>query len=572
MTIVNSADASSVGLSHAGPVDTVSLVADSTGPTLALRGLRAGTGIALVENASDQSVTIDGSGTLSTLASETIPVGSQGATMVSSSNSASAHRIKSLVAGAGMTLTTDGQTVTLTSSVQSSSLTLQHAGAAGSVSLITGTGLNVRGLQAGTGVVLTANTTNQTVVVDGPTLATETVPVGSQGGTMVSSASSAGAHRLKALVAGTGIQLSSDGTTLTVTNASPATGLNLTHAGAAGSIPLVTGTGLGVRGLKTGTGIALTENPVDQTVTVDGPTLATETVPVGSQGATMVSSGSSAGAHRLKAVVAGTGIQLSSDGTTLTVTNASPATGLSLTHAGGAGSVSLVATSGGTLPLRGLRAGYGVGVAVDPGDQTAVLVRSHRRVVAHLRPVDCTSASGQLSVRWMRQLTPSGWPTEAQPLPVPAWRYAASASASHSGSLQGWLAGVPAEATTMGFDLDVTVVTEAPAGLAATDYAVTLCAVAQGWSTVSYTGALHVPALTTAKPVTARVAFTNGTCVGVDTQSRPNLYDFSSDSAGLAGDPQPIYIQLTGTASQAQDLLLLGWRFGFLPGPSTTST
>lgn len=108
-------------------------------------------------------------------------------------------------------------------------------------------------------------------------------------------------------------------------------------------------------------------------------------------------------------------------------------------------------------------------------------VRSHRAAVAAVRPQDVTETRDQMTVTAAGgTLAPEGWTSAA--CRVPTIRYAATQAPIHSGYVQAVVSGLPAEAATMGFDVDIT-------GLGATQplaFAVEVYAVTAAWACTTY--------------------------------------------------------------------------------------
>lgn len=377
-------------------------------------------------------------------------------------------RTKGLVAGAGIKLSTDGDTVTLENTSTTAGVTLADAGAgaAGSV------GLTADGL--------------------GPSLA------------------------VRRLVAGAGVDLavSADGTGVVVTNASPADALSLASATPSGGAPppansadlVVAGTypALTLRRVVGGAGVTVAADATGVTVSATPPaTLAAE----GGVGETLVGAASTSAAPTVKRLAAGAGLAVASSGTTVTLSNASPASSVtaSTPAAAAANSADLVLGGAGpNLTLRRVQGGSGLGVAVtgdtvtlsalttlgsESGDPatteslvgggsaapslttkrlqagwglraastaSVVTLGSLTPVVAVVRPADVTLTTGSLVVRsGSLTLTPSGtWPADATPYPVPS--IVLRAVAPYAGSVVALVGGLPATANAMGFDVEVT--------------------------------------------------------------------------------------------------------------------
>lgn len=156
------------------------------------------------------------------------------------------------IAGAGIQLTTNNitDTITITNSASSFAVTLADAGTGAHESLVndgTGPSLATKGLTAGTGVSLTGSATDVTITNSAP-------------------------DQVVALTAGAGISTSGTYPNFTITNTDGGTGVSLTSAG--GTETLVndgTGPALATKGLTAGTGVSLTGSATAVTITNSAP-------------------------------------------------------------------------------------------------------------------------------------------------------------------------------------------------------------------------------------------------------------------------------------------------------------
>jgi microcystin-dependent protein len=153
---INSSGGSSVTLTNAGGDET--LVKNGTGPLLATKGLSAGTGISLSSNANWVTVTNSSPASGVTLTS------AGGTETLVNDGTGPSLATKGLSAGTGITLTGTATDITVTNSSPASSVTLASAG--GTETLVndgTGPSLATKGLSAGTGITLTSNATSITI-------------------------------------------------------------------------------------------------------------------------------------------------------------------------------------------------------------------------------------------------------------------------------------------------------------------------------------------------------------------------------------------------------------------------
>jgi len=174
--------------------------------------------------------------------------------------------LKGLLAGSGIILSSDATDVTISNSSPASSSTLTNVGTVPSTGSLVpgdsevGPNFTLKGLLAGSGIILSADSTDVTI-----SNSTTLTNVGTAPGTgsLVPGDSEAGPNfTLKGLLAGTGITLATDGTDVTISNSSPSSEVTLTSLdpGAIGN--LVPGSPqtnpLSIKAISAGTGISLT--------------------------------------------------------------------------------------------------------------------------------------------------------------------------------------------------------------------------------------------------------------------------------------------------------------------------
>lgn len=144
---------------------TESLVNDGVGPTLATKGLTAGTGISLSSTGTDITITNTSTGASVTL---TNAGGSSSESLVND-GVGPAIATKGLVAGTNISLSSTGAEVTINNTMPDTTLT--DAGTGTHQSLVndgTGPALATKGLKAGTGITLSSTGTDITITNSNP--------------------------------------------------------------------------------------------------------------------------------------------------------------------------------------------------------------------------------------------------------------------------------------------------------------------------------------------------------------------------------------------------------------------
>jgi len=345
----------SVTLASAGGTET--LVQDSTGPTLATKGLTAGAGITLTGAANEVTISNASPGSSVTLSSaggaETLVQDGTGPTLAT----------KGLTAGVGVSLTGAANDVTIANTSPATSVSLSSAGGTETL-VVDGTGptLSNKGLTAGIGVSLTGAANDVTIEATGTNITlssaggTETLVQDGTGPTLAT----------KGLTAGTGISLTGAANDVTVENTSPASSVTLASAGGTETL-VVDGTGptLTNKGLTAGTGISLTGAANDVTIEATGTNITlssaggTETLVQDGTGPTLANKG----------LTAGTGISLTGAASDVTIANTSPASSVTLASAGGTETL-VVDGTGPDLTNKGLTAGAGISLTGAANDVT----------------------------------------------------------------------------------------------------------------------------------------------------------------------------------------------------------
>jgi len=243
-------EAPTTTLSSAGGTET--LVNDGTGPTLAIKGLTAGTGIGLAGGANVVTISNTSPASSVTLSSaggtETLVVDGAGPTL---SN-------KGLTAGTGISLTGGANDVTIANTSPASGVTLASAGGTESL-VVDGTGptLSNKGLTAGTGISLTGAANDVTVAATGTN-----ITLSSAGGAVSLVNDGTGPTlAAKGLNAGTAISLTGGANQVTIN--SLGTNVTLSSAGGTSLISDGAGPALTIKGLTAGDGMNVNSNAND---------------------------------------------------------------------------------------------------------------------------------------------------------------------------------------------------------------------------------------------------------------------------------------------------------------------
>lgn len=141
---------------------TESLVNDGVGPTLATKGLTAGTGISLSSTGTDITITNTATASSVTLSS----AGTGPSNSLVNDGVGPAIAVKGLIAGTGVSFTSTLTDITVNNTDPGSAVSLSNAGGSSSESLVNdgvGAALATKGLIAGTGISLSSTATDITI-------------------------------------------------------------------------------------------------------------------------------------------------------------------------------------------------------------------------------------------------------------------------------------------------------------------------------------------------------------------------------------------------------------------------
>ncbi len=244
----------------------IGLFAQKNVTDLEFKSLVAGTNISLSSGTDTVTISSSASGEANTASNLGAGEG------IFSSKSGVDLRLKSIVAGSGVNLSSDTNTITITNSSIGEANTASNLGASGSsvFSQKSGVDLQFRKLIGGTNVTLTENTNDITIDASGAAGETNTASnVGA--GTGVFAQKSGVDLEFKSLVSGSGINVTSDATTVTVTNSGIGEANTASNLGAGeGIFESKSSLDLRFKSLVEGTNVSLSSDTNTVTINASG--------------------------------------------------------------------------------------------------------------------------------------------------------------------------------------------------------------------------------------------------------------------------------------------------------------
>ncbi len=350
LTITNNTDLSS----RAG----TSLVFTGSGPNLVIKGLTAGPGISLQD--AGGSIAIINTGGLNTIGT-TFLYSAGGTSLVASSTGPNLY-IKGLVAGSGISLSGNLSSITITNNTDLSNR-------AGTSLVFTGSGPNlvIKGLTAGPGISLQDAGGSIAIINSGALTAAATTFLYSAGGTSLVASSTGPNLYIKGLLAGTGVVLSSDLSSVTIS-----TDITLSSAGTPSLVVWGTGPDLVIKGIQAGDGISI--STIDNNfLTISSSSAASAINLFSTNGLVGLVQQGSGPDMLIKALNAGPGISLQDAGGSVAIINTGSLTAAATTFLYSASNTSLVASSTGpNLYIKGLVAGSGISLSGDLSSITII--------------------------------------------------------------------------------------------------------------------------------------------------------------------------------------------------------
>jgi len=239
---------SGVTLASAGGT---TLVTDGAGPSLEVKGLTAGTGIAINVNAGDLEIE-------NTDPASGVTLASTGGTTLVTDGAGPSLEVKGLTAGTGIAINVNAGDLEIENTDPTSGVTLASAGGTTLVTDGAGPSLEVKGLTAGTGIAINVNAGDLEIENTDPASG---VTLASTGGTTLVTDGAGPSLEVKGLTAGTGIAINVNAGDLEIENTDPTSGVTLASAGGTTLVTDGAGPSLEVKGLTAGTGITLNVSP-----------------------------------------------------------------------------------------------------------------------------------------------------------------------------------------------------------------------------------------------------------------------------------------------------------------------
>ncbi len=372
-----------ITLSNAGEN---SLIKDSQGPNFILRGIQAGNGILVKRHENYLTIDNNSSGadvTLTNLGDNSLVADGIGPNL----------QMRGLSSGSGIAITSNNNNLIVTNTT-----TLNDSLASSGVSLITqntGPDFLIRTILASTGIDVST--------IDGDLVITNISPASdvllsdapSSLGTSLITNGTGPNLLIRAILASTGIDVSTAGGDLIITNSSPASDVSLSDSpGSSGASLITDGTGpdLFIRtiGASTGINVSILSGNIIITNTSPGSAVLLSDA-ASSSGTSLITDGAGP-TLSIRTIVASTGINVSTAGGDLVITNTSLATSVTLSDAASSSGVTLITDGvGPTLSIRTVFAGPGIFVSAAGGDLVITNTSPGTSVSLNIAP----SASGE---------------------------------------------------------------------------------------------------------------------------------------------------------------------------------
>lgn len=345
--------------------------ASKVGSLLQFRRIQAGTGCTVTSSSTSLTIDVTGGGGSGEINTASNLGAGQG---IFASKVIADLQFKSLIAGTGMSLTATSTGITLNTTGEANTAASVGAGTS-IVGTKLGTALQFKSLVAGSGISLASDGTTVTLTATGSVGEANTASNLGAGAGVFSSKNLLDL-RFKSIVAGTNISITNDTNTITI-NATGGVG------GEANTASNLGVTGQGVFSSKSGVDLQFKKLIAGTNVTMSSDA---NSITINSSGSGEVNTASNLGAGsgifssksgvdlRLKSLVAGTNVTLSSDTNTITINASGGGTGETNTASNvGVGTGIFASKSGVDLQFKSLVAGSGVSLT---NDATTVTITS----------------------------------------------------------------------------------------------------------------------------------------------------------------------------------------------------
>ena len=284
------------------------------------------------------------------------------------------YYFRGLTGATGIIITPDGDDIIFENTAPSTLISLTNSGIGTSLlNSIDNPNFSTKGITGGTGIYITDNTTDITVINSSPASNISLTNTGT--GTSLLNSITNPNFSTKSLIGGTGITISNTTDTITLTSSSS----NVTNAGSISSTSLVSSsTPNSILGLIGGTGILIDNNTTDITLVNTSPASSIHINPTSTNindGSSLINNAlTSNPIFTLKNLIAGPAITIDDSGYYLSINNTSPASGVSFGTGTLSTGLTLISQSGaGNAPYlktKGLIAGSGITMTQNPYDIT----------------------------------------------------------------------------------------------------------------------------------------------------------------------------------------------------------
>ena len=342
--------------------NTASLVSAGVGSNIVLRRLVGKTGIVITESANDTVELTNSTSLASTVVSGAVDLVKIGL--------GPALVLRNILGTAGITAVQSSDSITLSSAITITSEAGQQSIVSNGVAA---PAFKLKAINAGAGITLASNDTSLTVTNSSPATSVQLESVGSGAGWIQTTSSVAPVWKLRSILASGGLQVVEASDTITITNTT-ASGNSVTLTNLGSGVGLVSGTqgpDMTMRSLVAGTGISLTLGTPNNTVVVTNtsPLSALTVSDAPGTAARLVHGSTSGGSVVLRRITGAAGVTVTEGTDAITVSAALT----TLANASGAG-VGLTANGQGpALTLRTLVAGTGIALVADAVANTVTM-------------------------------------------------------------------------------------------------------------------------------------------------------------------------------------------------------
>ena len=289
-----------------------SLIKSDTNPDLVLKGLAVGDGLSI-------STTTDLITLTNTISASTLSNAGAGSSLIVS-GSAPALSVKSLSASTGISISDISNNLQITNSSPASDITFSNGGTGTTLTSSTANpNFSVKSISASTGILITDASNNLQITNSSPA---SDITFSSAGtGTALTSSTTNPNFSVKSISASTGILITDASNNLQITNSSPASDITFSSVGTGTALTSsTTNPNFSVKSLTAGTGINFTgSTSTDLVINSTGGSSGTYTFANAGTGTTLVASTSGLTDFKTCSITAGSNVSLSSIGNDITI-------------------------------------------------------------------------------------------------------------------------------------------------------------------------------------------------------------------------------------------------------------